>query len=194
MSDPGYLPYEPDGLGRALAELGEIAAIVAPNTHHHVHVDRWARAAPGAEIHASPDLVRKRDRGDRWRALGPTPAAVWRGVLAQVLIDLGRFTEVVFFHEATRTLIVTDLMQNFEADRVPNAFTRLLLQVGGATGPVGRASIEIRLASYGHREALRDAVRRMVAWQPSSIILSHGRGFRENAVAELQRAFAWAGG
>ena len=183
-----------EALAQALGDLGEIAAIVAPNSYHHLNADKWAQVFPAAEVHASPDLLRKLDPSHGWRALGAAPPALWRGYLAQLPVHLGQFTEVVFFHEATRTLIVTDLMQNFEQHRVANRLTGLLLRTGGATGPVGTASIGIRLASIGRRDELRTAVRHMLDWRPASIILSHGQSYRTDAVAELTRAFAWAGG
>jgi hypothetical protein len=31
----------------------------------------------------------------------------------------------------------------------------------------------------------------MIAWNPERIILAHGRWYRDNAVAELKRAFRW---
>lgn len=179
-------------LERALRELGEIGAIVAPNTYHHLHVDRWARSFPAASIYASPDLAARRDRASRWEPLGSSPPASWGDQLAQALVDLDRFKEAVFLHRPTSTLIVTDLMQNFEAARVPNPFTRRLLRIGGATGPIGTTSIEIRIAAWRKRKVLRAAVRQMLEWQPTSIILGHGQPYRTEAVTELRRAFAWA--
>lgn len=180
-----------DQLAAALGRLGEIAAIVAPNSSHHLHVASWARAASGAEVHASPDLLRKLDRAHHSHSLGTSPAELWRADLAQHLVDLGTFKEVVFFHPRARTLIVTDLMQNFEGSRVANPVTRLLLKAGGAIGPIGGASIEIRIASIGHRNTLQAALRQMRDWKPASIILSHDLCYRTDAHAELERAFAW---
>lgn len=179
-------------LARALGAIGQIGAIVAPNSYHHLHAGQWAEALTAAEVYSSPDLPRRLAHAKAWRPLGSEPPAHWHGVLAQVVVDLGRFTETVFFHEASRTLIVTDLMQNFEACRIRNPLTRLLLRTGGATGPVGNASIEIRAAAVGRRDALRRAVRTMKDWRPTGIILSHGRCWRTDAAAELERAFAWA--
>ncbi len=180
-------------LGSVLGNLGEVAAIIAPNTYHHVNADAWSTAFPSAELHASPDLVRRFGREGSWYPLSSLAPASWGGTLTQALIDLGRFKEVVFFHKPSRTLIVTDLMQNFEGDRVLNPFTRLLLKIGGAIGPVGSTSIEIRLTALRRRAALRAAVREMLDWRPTSIILAHGRSYRTDAVAELSRAFAWTG-
>jgi hypothetical protein len=245
VTDPGYLPYEPQGrpvawaddvwivdgpevgyrlagltvpcptrmtvvrlgdgtvwvhspvawseaLAAALARLGTVGQIVAPSSYHHLHVAAWQTAFPAAQVHACPGLLRSPTARD-WISLGQSAPAAWRVSIDQLLVDLGSFEEVIFFHRPSRTLIVTDLMQNFEAARVRNPFTRLLLKAGGATGPNGRASIEIRLAGRGRHRELRAAVRQMADWAPTSILLSHGACFRVDAVAELCRAFAWAG-
>ncbi len=180
-------------LENSLAKLGEAAIIVAPNSYHHLHVAAWTRACPQAEVHASPDLPARLPYAATWRPLSSTPHSSWEPVIEQQLVDLGRFKEVVFFHRSSSTLIVTDLMQNFEEGRVKGLLTRALLRLGGATGPVGTASIEIRLAALANKDALCSAVRRMLGWQPQRIILAHGRPYSKNGKAELRKAFAWAG-
>jgi hypothetical protein len=84
-------------------------------------------------------------------------------------------------------------MQNFEARRIRNPLVRAVMVLGGAAGPNGRPSIEIRMAALRHRAALREGVRQMLAWQPSGIILSHGACYRAAASAQIRRAFAAAG-
>lgn len=176
-------------LDRALQRLGVVSAIVAPNSLHHLHVHSWAAAHPRAVVYASPDLPSRLDSGRRWQTLGNEPPSDWQGAISQHVVNLGSFVEVIFFHENTRTLIVTDLMQNFEYERVTNPITRSLLRLGGASGPVGTPSIEIRLAGLRRQNALCGAVAQMLAWDPLSIMLSHGRCYGDNAREELAKAF-----
>jgi hypothetical protein len=49
----------------------------------------------------------------------------------------------------------------------------------------------MQLSFLGHRRALREAAHRMIDWAPERIILSHGRCYEANGVAELRRAFRW---
>lgn len=173
----------------ALRELGDVSAIVAPNSFHHLHVARWAETYPQALVFASPDLPRRVAAASQWRPLCNEPPSLWQNVLEQHVVDLGSFVEVIFFHVPTRTLILTDLMQNFEDERVASPVTRTLLRLGGASGPVGTPSIEIRLAGIRRQDALRTAVAQMLAWDPVSIILSHGRCYGEDARSEVAKAF-----
>ena len=103
--------------------------------------------------------------------------------LRSKFIDLREFQKMVFFHEPSRTLIVTDLMQNFEASRVRTRLTRFLLKAGGATGPSGQPSIEIRHAARKYKDALSDGIQQMLDWKPDQIILSHGKCYRSDAIA-----------
>ena len=180
---------EPDLLA-AIQAIGPVAAVIAPNTLHDLFFAAWAKACPDAALFASAglsDAIADRPA----TVLGDQPAAAWRDEIDVHVIDLGTFVEAVFHHRASGTLIVTDLMQNFEARRVRNPIVRLILMAGGATGPNGRPSIEIRFAARRHRAALRRGVEQMLAWQPRSVILSHGLCYRENAMQEIERAFAW---
>ncbi|MFY8047237.1 MAG: DUF4336 domain-containing protein [Erythrobacter sp.] len=168
--------------------LGPVAVIIAPNVFHYTNLADWARAFPQATIFGLPGLAEKVP-GIAFTALDQLLTARWAGSIDSHVVALGSFAEVVFLHRASRTLIVTDLLQNFEAYRIRNPLVRTVMTLGGAMGPNGRPSIEIRLAALAHRSALREGVRQMLAWEPSGIILSHGACYRTDAAAEIKRAF-----
>ena len=180
------------GLVAAVEAMGPVSAIIAPNLFHYTHLADWARAFPQARIFGLPGLAAKVP-GIAFSALDQPPTARWAGSIDSHVVALGDFAEAVFLHRASRTLIVTDLVQNFEADRIRNPLVRTVMRLGGATGPNGRPSIEIRLAALAHRNALREGVEQMLAWEPSGIILSHGACYRTDAAAEIAKAFGAAG-
>ncbi|MFN7399993.1 MAG: DUF4336 domain-containing protein [Sandaracinobacter sp.] len=172
----------------AVEALGPVAVIIAPNVFHYTHLADWARAFPQAKVFGLPGLAAKVP-GIAFTALDQPPTARWAGSIDSNVVALGSFAEVVFLHRASRTLIVTDLMQNFEAGRIRNPLVRTVMRLGGATGPNGRPSIEIMLAALAQRNALREGVEQMLAWEPSGIILSHGACYRTDAATEIKRAF-----
>lgn len=176
----------------AVEALGPVAAIIAPNVVHYTHLADWARAVPQASVYGLPGLA-SRVPGIAFTALDQPPTARWDGSIGRHVVALGSFTEAVFLHRATGTLIVTDLMQNFEVGRIRNPLVRAVMRLGGATAANGRPSIEIRLAALAHRNAMREGVRQMLAWKPSGIILSHGACYRTDARAEIAKAFGVAG-
>jgi Domain of unknown function (DUF4336) len=180
-----------DDLQQAISMLGSVSALVAPNNYHYLHVGAWATANTSAAVYASAAIVHKINAAST--ALDPGFVANWRDDIDHITIDLGTFSETIFFHRASQSLIVTDLMQTFEANRVRGFFTRMLLKVGGATGPNAKPSIEIRLAARKHRAALRIGVEKMLLWNPSRVILSHGPCIHDNPIAAIQSAFSWLG-
>ena len=101
-------------------------------------------------------------------------------------------TEVEFFHRASGTLILTDLIENFEPDKVSGFFMWLLMWIGGVTPPHGGLPRDLRLTfTWRHKRELRAAVETMLAWNPQRIIFAHGRWHERDGAAELRRAFAW---
>ncbi len=176
-----------------LAALGDVAWIVVPNSFHHAHAAAWAERYPAAECHLSPDLASRFEAtlGDAELLDNVTPEA-WLPDLEQLQVNLGSFIETVFFHRPSATLIVTDLVQNFEAGRIRNPATRLILWAGGSTGPNGKTSVDIRLPARRHHDRMRRAAAQMLQWLPQRIILSHGKCYDTEIAEELRRAFRWA--
>ena len=99
-------------------------------------------------------------------------------------------TEFVFFHRASRTLILTDLIENFEPRKL-GFFMRLLTRLGGVRDPDGQMPRDMRLTFRKHRDGLAKAVRQMIDWGPERIVLAHGRWYDRDGTAELERAFRW---
>lgn len=179
--------YSP-ALGEAVARIGRVSEIVAPNSYHYLHAGAWAKAHPDARIYAtsthadslSPHFHLTADNRDR---------RFWTAEFEWHLVELGGFREALFFHRPSRTLIVTDLMQNFEASRIASGFTRSVLRAARATGPCLCPSIELWPARARNKANLREGVRQMLAWNPESIIIAHGKCVTRNAGREIEAAF-----
>lgn len=182
------------GLVDAVTQLGPVAAILSPNLYHTTHFAAWAERFPDAALYALPSAAKKiaLPPGRTIQMIAPS---LWSPDIDVHVVDLPEFAEALIFYRPSRTLVVTDLMQNFEAARIRNPLIRSILRFGGATGPNGKASIEIRLSALRHRGIVRQAAERMLDWQPRTIILSHGRCYdaQSDTLAEIRAAFRWAG-
>jgi hypothetical protein len=99
-------------------------------------------------------------------------------------------TEVEFFHRPSRTLILTDFIENFEPERIASRFVRWLTRLGGVQAPDGQMPRDMRLTFS--KDTVRRAVETMIAWDPERIILAHGKWYQRDGVKELTRAFRWA--
>jgi len=175
----------------ALQEIGRIRHLVAPNWLHYAHLQDWADALPAAETWVAPGVSdRARDRGVRLRAdhlLTDAAPGEWAADIAQMIVPGSRLhREAVFFHHPSRTLILTDLIENFEAAKLP-WHLRIVTRVAGNQHPDGAMPRDLRL-TYD-KAALAAAVRRMIAWEPARILIAHGRWYPGRATQELRRAF-----
>jgi hypothetical protein len=111
-------------LAKELHGLRTIRHLVSPNQFHHAHIEEWARAFPGTTSWASP-RVRGRARArhvdiDFTRDLDASAPEEWRGEIDQLLFPGGYFKEFIFFHKASRTLILTDTIITSNWTRFPS--------------------------------------------------------------------------
>ena len=181
-----------DALVSVVRELGLVAFLVAPSTLHYWYLPDWQAIFPDARTFAPASLKPKAHRQIRIdEVLGDAPPEVWRETMGQCLVTGGLMTEVDFFHRPSRSLILTDLIENFEPSRVRKRWLRWAMKLFGAADPDGKAPYDMQLSFIGHRRTLRRAVKRMIAWEPERIIIAHGRWYDRDGVAELQRAFRW---
>lgn len=184
-----------DGLRSRIEALGQVRHLVSPNRIHYAHVGAWKRAYPEATAWASPG-VRERAASQRIEVafdadLCDEPDPAWRDDLDQLVFRGSRYMEeVVFFHRATRTVILADLIENFERGKVGRAFG-LLARLAGSLDPDGKAPIDLRLTFMGRKREARASFERMLAWEPEKVIMAHGRPYYRDGGAELCRAFRW---
>lgn len=172
----------------ALDALGPVVAVVAPSKVHHFFVGDYILAYPQARIFGPPGLARKRQDLRFDAELGDEPDALWRGEIEQHLFrGAPMMNEVVFFHPATRTLVLTDLAFNITPDLASNA--RLFYWVVGAAGHFGPHRI-VRLG-IRDRRAARPSVDRILEWDFDRIIVSHGAVLERDGKARFTEAFAF---
>ena len=98
--------------------------------------------------------------------------------------------EVVFLHRDSGTLILTDLIENFEPSRLSRGM-RLLVRLAGSLDPDGKAPLDMRLTYLGRKRIARECLGRLLAWRPRRVILAHGRCYLQDGETELRRAFRW---
>ncbi len=170
---------------------GDVAAIVAPNRYHHLFVQEWRDAFPEAEVYAEARLVgRNLTALQGARTLDDEPPELFRDDLDQVVFAGNPLvSEAVFFHRASRTLIMTDLMINVRTEHMP-FFARAFMAFEGVRWPAGGIPRLVRLLTTD-RAAARRAAEKMLAWQPERVLLCHGEMFDEPPSAVLEREFAW---
>lgn len=199
LDDGDLLLHSPirhdDRLRRALERLGRIRHLVAPNSAHWMFLPDWQQHCPDALTWAAPGLRERRPvkkvglRVDH--DLGAAPPAAWTEEIEQAIVPGGfGFAEVAFFHRASRTLVLTDLVLNLEPAKLP-PLARPLARLTGTTAPDGRAPVYLRWVIGRKRQQASRAAARLVAWNPERVIFAHGRWFERDAAGALRRSLAW---
>jgi hypothetical protein len=177
-------------LGAELEALGRVAHLVVPNPLHTTHISDWQARYPEAETWGVEAAVARATRQGQSLHLdhlleAPVP---WAGEIGQLLIaGSRRHTEYVFFHKASRSLILTDILQSLETAHLP-VWMRPLVWFSGADDSDGRMPSLLRRA-YGDKRALAASLREMIRWAPARVLLAHGRCYMKNARGELERAY-----
>ncbi len=177
-------------LERAVDAIGPVRHIVAPNLLHHLFLKEWVERWPDARLYASPGLTRRRKDLHFDAKLGDEPDPAWAADIDQ-LIFRGSFVmeEVVFFHRASRTAILCDLIQRQDPTQM-KGWKGMLMRLDGLVGEHGGTPREWR-ASFLRRRLTRAARERILAWEPERLVIAHGACAQENATEILTRALSW---
>ena len=184
-----------DSLKAEISALGPVCHLIAPNWIHYAYISEWQKAFGKARAYAAPGVVKRaKKHGMRLQFnedLTQNAPESWAGQIDQMIVEGSKIhREAVFFHKVSKTLILTDLIENFEPDKL-GWIQRILTKWGGIQDPNGQMPRDMRLTFSKHLDLLRASIQRMIDWEPERIILAHGRWYDRDGVAELKRAFKW---
>lgn len=181
-------------LMQAVDALGPVRHIVAPNRIHYIWVKDWQETYGQAMTYAAPLVAEEAKAiGAVFDiTLGEAPVEAWGGEIVHVLAGGDYLIEADFFHRLSSTLILTDLIENFESSKLHAGWLwRFIYRMTGVLDPQGSMPRDLRLTFWRHRDEMKRAVETMIGWQPERIIIAHGRCYTHHAVPELVRAFSW---
>jgi hypothetical protein len=169
-----------------LDALGTVRAVVAPNRFHYLCVAEYSRSFADAAIFLAPGLKLK---GVSVKGtLGESAEPLWRDVLDQTFFLGNKLEqEVVFYHRASQTLILTDLC--FNLDHSPNLWQRVMSRIFGTNRGFGPSFLS--RVTTRDRKAARASLRRVLKWDFDRVIVAHGVILHSGGKAALQKAFRW---
>ena len=195
LEDGGLMlhsPCEIDGdAAQTIRELGEVRFIVAPGSYHYLHVGSAQAAFPDAETYICPGVERKQPALEFDWILGDRPPLAWEGDLDQVLVRGNRFIwEVAFFHRASGTLVLVDLVENI-GDETPGVSWGLKLWWKAVFHMWNRPkpAPEYQMG-WRDRKAARASLERILAWDFERVILAHGDLIETDARAAVRAAWS----
>ncbi|MDA9503101.1 SDR family oxidoreductase [Bradyrhizobium sp. CCBAU 11357] len=185
--------YSP-ALRQELERLGSIRYLLAPNIAHWMFLPEWQRQLPQAAIFAARGLAARgqvRAAGVRIdREIGDTTPEEWAADLQTLSVNAPMFSEVELFDRRSRTLVLTDIVQNLDPHHLSasNAAAANLL---GIAKPDGKAPVYLRLLLRLGGRSAQAAAQRLVKLAPERVIFAHGDWFETQGTARLRRSLRW---
>jgi hypothetical protein len=199
LRDGGLLLHSPTRFAFSLKEQmdaeGPVSHILAPNSAHWTFVQEWQAHCPEARTWAAHGLRdRSQVRQSKVRLdqdLGDIAPAAWAEEIEQVVVEgAAGFREVALFHKASRTLVLTDLVQNLELSKLPFAM-RPMIKIIGAAAPHGKAPVYLRTIVKSKGRQPRDAAKRLLELRPERVVFTHGSWFETDGTERLRQSLSW---
>ncbi|MCB9763727.1 MAG: DUF4336 domain-containing protein [Alphaproteobacteria bacterium] len=191
LADGGLWMHSPvpfdDETRAAIAALGPVRAIVAPNTMHYLYLSAAAEAFPDAQVFVSAALAKKRPELAHHTPLTEAPPPLWVGEIEQRRFEGSpRLDETVFFHRASGTVVLTDII--FNVTHSDSWWTRTYLRMANVWQRVGPSRL---LMSWVEDKAAASAsvLAMCDAWDFDRVCLCHGDVIAAGGRAKLREAW-----
>lgn len=174
-----------ENLAAQIATLGTVRHIVSPNKMHRLFLPEWIAAFPQAVHYVPMGMTLHAPGGKLPTTLSQSPPKEWQRQFEQIEVQgIPELNEVVFFHPATRTLILTDLCFNI---REGGLWTRLFFTLNGAWERFTPTRIFQRFIQ--DHAAFRASIDQILRWDFDRIIVSHGEIIERDGKARFRTAF-----
>lgn len=182
-----------DALLSQLDELGTMRHIIAPNLYHYLFAADFKKAYPGALAWAVPGLEVKKPDLPIDRIIGNEASFLqnevefvfFDGLRTLGLTGFDSLNECVFFHGASRTLILTDTAFNFD-ESFP-VITQLATRVLGGYRQLSPLLLE-RIATT-EKEKVRKSVEKVLSWDFERVIMAHGSIVERRGKEQLKQGY-----
>ena len=170
---------------------GQVKYIVSPNKLHSLFLEDWQKALPEANLYAPPGLKSKLPDVSFYKELADEPEPAWQGVLKQKIVRGSWFmSEVVFFHEPSETLILGDLIENHNPEKLAWLY-RVISKAMDMLAPNGTTARIFRWTFF-RRKKVRQDLQEIMSWHAKRVVVNHGPIVENGAQEFLRNAFHWA--
>ena len=181
-----------DLLASRLDALGPVKHIVAPGTFHYLHVEEFRQRYSDASVWICPGIESKVPNLAYDHILDDHDAPpAWSGQIDQQLVRGAKLIrETAFLHRTSRTLILTDLLENIGDDSGPvdwklRMWWKVVFRMWNHPKPAPEYQVSTK-----HKGLMKRCLEQVLSWDFDRVILSHG----ENITAGAKQAVrdAWA--
>lgn len=179
-----------DALAREIDALGKVRFLIAPNCIHYMFVKAAKARYPEAKVFGAPGLDKK--LGDFAFEHLPEQGAIpgIDGLRTERIAGVPSMQEQVLFHEASRSLVVTDLV--FNVHRCDSFGMRCFLRLVGAWNKTAQSRVW-RFLVKDRRQAAT-SVSSILSWDYERVVVAHGDVIEDDAHQRMRQALSWITG
>lgn len=159
--------------------LGNVAYIVGPSNGHNIWLPMWQESYPQAKILVSSGIPKKQPSL-------VSPVILSREICSKLWgtdfdhIEIGGvpfFSENIFFHKLSKSLIVTDLIQDHR-DGMPSTISEKLVQgvlfkLLGFRGLTMAPPLKFP-GIIKDRKKFKDSLQEILSWDFERVVVTHG--------------------
>lgn len=170
-------------------DLGEVGYIVGPNNAHNMWIKQWHQAFPDAKLFVSAGIPKKiKLQPGVYEILDAESAKTWSEDMDSVFMgNTPMFNETDFLHKSSRSLIVTDIIQNHN-DPTPKGLgglvTRCIMRPLGFKGHCTAPPLNMGFM-VKDKAAFKTYIETLRSWEFDRIIVTHGDVIEDNAKRTL---------
>lgn len=169
--------------------IGPVRYLVAPTALHVWRLMSWRAMFPDAQLWGPPKAASSQRLPFTGTLSDASPTA-WSDDIDQLVFRGNAFIdEVEFLHAPSRTLMVTDFIQNYPS-MSGDVLGNFVKNVGGVLN--GGVPRDIRWTCVNRRKA-RESLARLLSWDFDRAIFAHGDCVERDAKRFVETAFGWLG-
>lgn len=182
-----------DEIVSQLGEIGTVRHIIAPNLYHYLFAANFKTLYPNGTFWAVPGLEVKKPDLAIDQIINSASNSLWDGLeyvffngfRTLGLSGVDSLNECVFFHAASRTLILTDTAFHFD-DSFPG-LTQFAARVLGGYKSLSPSLLE-RIATT-EKQKVRQSVEKILGWDFERVIMAHGSIVEQNAKEKFKQGY-----
>lgn len=182
-------PHNPQ-LQNRVATMGELKYIVASSNGHNLFLEDWHGAFPDAAVYVAAKIPNKRPNLKSYTLLRDMDVFPWQADVETLPMDgVPLFDEHMFYHGRSKTLLVTDFIQNYtgiEQKGLGTIITKLILEPIGFKGKCLAPPLKTKLA-VKDRKALRASLDRLWNLDIERVVPAHGDILEQDAKQDIRR-------
>lgn len=175
--------------------IGDVSYIIAPNLYHYLFVSSFKAIYPKAKLWVAPGLESKKfdlpiDKiisVDERSLLNEVEYLLFDGFKVFDLQGSSLLNECVFFHQVSRTLILTDTAFHF--DESFSLTTQLAARLIGSYKKLSPSSLE-KFATQ-EKEKVKQSVQKVLDWDFERVIMAHGSIIDTDAKQKFREGYEW---